>query len=117
MFNISVVDRFSASHFIEGVKGDCANMHGHNWKVEVLTKGFSELDSVGTVMDLKILKKSLRKVLLRLDHVCLNSVLGSENPTPEILARWIFTELEKDEVPVMTVVVWETEDAWASYTA
>ena len=36
MYEISVEDEFSAAHYLRVYKGKCENMHGHNYKVQVV---------------------------------------------------------------------------------
>ena len=36
MFKIKVEATFSAAHNLRGYKGKCEELHGHNWKVELV---------------------------------------------------------------------------------
>ena len=54
-------------------------------------------------------------VYSELDHHCLNEIKGLENPTAEVMARWIFERLKK-ELPLLTdVTVCETPTTSAVY--
>lgn len=125
--NLCVSAKFDAAHYLTGYKGLCANMHGHTWRVEFLFGG-DKLDEIGMLVDFKILKSVINSVLIELDHNCLNAVVQShdgdpaQNPTAENLAEWLFkkvsTGINERKLPVKleTVVVWESDNAWASYS-
>ena len=99
MFEISVCAAFEAAHFIRGYDGKCARLHGHNWTVEAIVHG-EKLDKLGMLIDFKILKSELNKVLDEFDHRFLNELetFTAENPTAENLARNIFRKLSTSEI-------------------
>ncbi len=99
MYEISVCAAFEAAHFIRGYDGKCARLHGHNWTVEALVRG-KELDRLGMLIDFKILKSELNKVLDDFDHQFLNELetFAQENPTAENLARKIFERLATSKI-------------------
>jgi len=43
-------------------------------------------------------------------------VLVEENPTAEMLARWIFGEARRMKLPVSKVTLWENQDSCAVYS-
>jgi 6-pyruvoyltetrahydropterin/6-carboxytetrahydropterin synthase len=45
-YTLAVMGHFSAAHFLEGYKGACEDLHGHNWKVE-LRVSTARLDRIG----------------------------------------------------------------------
>jgi 6-pyruvoyltetrahydropterin/6-carboxytetrahydropterin synthase len=47
-------------------------------------------DHAGWVRDFADLSSAMRPILDLLDHYYLNEVEGLENPTSEVLARWIW---------------------------
>lgn len=117
--NIRVSKRFTfgASHFLEDYDGPCANLHGHNYVLEVRVKPNPGVSDRDMVMDFSILKKIVQKVVLdQFDHVHLNHELDY-NPTAENMASDIFArvdaELEKEDVFVDSIKLWETEGSWA----
>lgn len=91
MYELSVKASFSAAHRIKGHRGGCANLHGHNWDVEVLIRG-DKLDKTGFVVDFKVVKKAMREIMDGLDHADLNALppFRKSNPTSEHLAAHIF---------------------------
>jgi 6-pyruvoyltetrahydropterin/6-carboxytetrahydropterin synthase len=120
MFEIDIKKDFSAAHFLKGYNGDCANLHGHNWTVEAYITSNS-LDEIGIAVDFRLLKKELLNIIDELDHTCLNDLpqFKSQNPTSEIIAKYIYTRLSKifnsDTVRVKKVRVCESPGAGATY--
>jgi 6-pyruvoyltetrahydropterin/6-carboxytetrahydropterin synthase len=101
-------------------QGDCENLHGHNWKVEV-TVTAKELNAAGLGIDFKVLKKETDRVLDKLDHKYLNELppFVQESPSSENIARFLFEQLgqvlDDSNVSVKKVKVWESDRACASY--
>ena len=110
-WELIVKQKFSAAHFLENYRGNCENMHGHTFLVEVHIKT-DELDRSGISIDFKKVKQDLKSILP--DHQVLNDICDF-SPSAENLARFFFDELKKT-YPVTRVTVWESEDAAASYT-
>ena len=94
MFEISVKTHFSGAHFLAGYPGVCANLHGHNWEVEVFLRGV-KLNHLGMLVDFKHAKEILCVVIDKLDHQNLNAlpIFKKINPTAENIAKLIFEEL------------------------
>jgi 6-pyruvoyltetrahydropterin/6-carboxytetrahydropterin synthase len=98
--------------------GKCANLHGHNYVLEVVVGG--EVDqATGYVLDLKLLSKLISTQVIRdVDHHNLNTDvpwLKGLVPTSENLAQAIWDRL-CPELPgglLRTVRVWETDKNWA----
>jgi 6-pyruvoyltetrahydropterin/6-carboxytetrahydropterin synthase len=110
---------FDAAHALVGYPGECCNLHGHTWDVEVVVAG-DALDDVGIVYDFKTLKDDLDAVLGPLDHHYLNDVppFDGINPTAENLARHLFDSLSArvgESVRVVEVSVWESPVARLTY--
>jgi 6-pyruvoyltetrahydropterin/6-carboxytetrahydropterin synthase len=119
MYELTVTSHFDAAHALHGYPGECKNLHGHTWDVEVTVAG-DELDEVGIVYDFKDLKADLARVLDPLDHAYLNDVAPFDqiNPTAENLARVIFENLGSavgERVRVLAVSVWESPIAKITY--
>lgn len=92
----------------------CARLHGHSFRIEVHVSG--EIDArTGWVMDFADIKAAFDPLFARLDHNYLNEIPGLENPTSEVLARWIWREL-KPKLPALSkLVVYETCTAGCVY--
>lgn len=120
MYRLKIVTSFAAAHNLNNYQGECENLHGHNWRVEVSVTA-SELDKAGLCIDFKILKAETRELLSGLDHKYLNelSSFAGQSPSSENIARYIFHELSKKlndgNVKVEMITVWESDFACASY--
>ena len=100
---------FEAAHRLPHVPEghQCARLHGHSFKVAVHVRG--PLDpTLGWVMDFADLKAAWRPLHDALDHRYLNEIPGLENPTSEVLARWIWDRLSATLPGLCEVVVRET---------
>jgi 6-pyruvoyltetrahydropterin/6-carboxytetrahydropterin synthase len=121
MYHLTVHTHFAAAHNLINYQGDCENLHGHNWKIEV-TVGTRELDKAGLGVDFKILKRETNRVLDQLDHKYLNELTPFRecSPSSENIARYLFEQLSgvlnNSTITVEKVNVWESEYACASYT-
>ena len=104
-YEITIEDHFAAAHYLDGYKGSCENIHGHNFKVEV-TCSVQELDNIGISLDFKDLKAYV------------NAIKG-ENPTAENIARYIYgeiaTRIEDTPAQIKRVTVYESEKYRATY--
>jgi 6-pyruvoyltetrahydropterin/6-carboxytetrahydropterin synthase len=100
---------FEAAHRLPNVPSDhkCARLHGHSYNVSVHIVGPVPDDS-GWVRDFADLTCAMRPVLHELDHYYLNDIAGLENPTSEVLARWIWSRLLPALPELSQVVVRET---------
>jgi 6-pyruvoyltetrahydropterin/6-carboxytetrahydropterin synthase len=104
---------FEAAHRLPQVPAGhkCARLHGHSYRVEVHVSGQVSPDT-GWVMDFGDLGEACRPVREQLDHYYLNDIPGLENPTSEVLARWIWdrlaAELAGAPAQLAAVVVRET---------
>jgi 6-pyruvoyltetrahydropterin/6-carboxytetrahydropterin synthase len=100
---------FEAAHRLPNVHEGhkCARLHGHSYRVEVHVSGpvGSETGWVQDFGDLKVAFKPLEE---QLDHHYLNDVDGLENPTSEVLAKWIWDKLIADLPSLCEVRVRET---------
>ncbi|MBO0807401.1 MAG: 6-carboxytetrahydropterin synthase [Actinobacteria bacterium] len=98
--------------------GKCANLHGHNYVLEVVVAG--DVDpATGYVLDLKVLSDVMASQVIRdVDHRNLNTDvpwLKGCVPTAENLARAIWERL-RPELPdglLRSVRIWETDKNWA----
>ena len=110
---VSKTFRFEAAHKLIGYDGDCANLHGHSYVLEIQVKGV--VDEQGFVMDFKQLKHFVQtKVIDLLDHVYLNDII--KNPTAENIVIWIVRKLQQD-LMIHKVRLWETVDSYCEWGA
>ena len=67
----------------------CGRLHGHSIKVAI--RDFSEIKAI------------FKPLYEQLDHNYLNDIPGLENPTSEVLAKWIWQQL-KPLLPELTAI-------------
>lgn len=108
---------FESAHFLPNVPEGhkCGRIHGHSFRCEIEVTG--DIDPhTGFVMDYADIKAAFRPLRDRLDHRFLNhDVPGLENPTSEVLCRWIWDQL-KPLLPLLSgVVLHETCTARCEY--
>ena len=131
--------KFNAGHRLLGHEGKCANLHGHNYVVEFHISG-SEIDELGRVVDFAVVKDLFKGWIDRhWDHGFIvwdqdtNAIEALEqvqpnriyklpyNPTAENIARYLLEVVSPElistikgyDLRVTSVVVWETENAYA----
>ena len=120
MYEIKILSTFSAAHSLRNYPGNCKNIHGHNWKVEVVMQSLN-LDNIGMAIDFRRLKQETQCLLDSLDHTYINEnpPFNLLNPTAENMARWVYETLSKklddQNARVSRVNVWENENSSASY--
>lgn len=107
--------RFEAAHRLPQVPPghQCGRMHGHGFEVIL----HADQDLVGQDMgvDFDYLITLWAPLQAELHHGCLNDIPGLENPTSELLARWIWERL-KPVLPALSwVSVYETVTAGCHY--
>ncbi len=108
--------RFEAGHRLIGVAPDhkCARQHGHSYLVRVTCEGSVHPRS-GMVIDYADIATLFEERVGRiLDHQNLNGIRGLENSTSEVLAKWIWDQLDPG-LPLVEVLVRETATAGAVY--
>ncbi len=120
MFEISIKTQFSAAHHLDGYRGACEAVHGHNWDVEVFVAG-EALNETGILVDFRDVRQAVQAELEALDHTDLNrhAAFATGNPTSENIARFLFLQLSQrltgERVRVSRVSVNETPGSKASY--
>lgn len=119
-FTLKTLLDFAAAHRLNGYAGDCAKLHGHNWKVEVQVEG-EKLDDIGMVIDFKEIKRHAKAVISELDHTYLNDhpYFQTRNPTAENLAVFLFDTLsERINTPerwVKAITIWENDRNYVTF--
>jgi len=100
---------FESAHRLPNVPlgHKCGRLHGHSYRVEIHVSG-SVGDETGWVMDFADIKNAFQPVHDALDHHFLNELDGLENPTSEVLARWIWRRLRPALPSLSKLVVRET---------
>ena len=121
MFEVTIEETFAAGHALRNYKGKCENVHGHNYRCQVVVEG-AELDDIGLLVDFVELKRVVHGVLDRLDHQWLNEFppFDKLNPSAENMARYIYEQVSgglkaPQGVRVGQVRLWETDTASVTY--
>ena len=120
MYEIKIESSFSGAHRLRDYNGQCENLHGHNWKVEVIVVS-PDVGKDGMVLDFRELKEATRAVLETMDHRYLNEIpyFSERNPSSENIARYVWREvngkLREMGVRVRSVTVSESATASATY--
>ena len=102
---LSKTFRFEAAHhlptFPDGHK--CRRLHGHSFRFDVVVEGDVE-PAKGYLIDYGDIKKAAEPLVKKLDHYNLNDIEGLQNPTSEVLSKWIYDRLKPD-LPLLTAIV------------
>ena len=100
---------FDAAHHLPRTPADhkCHRMHGHTYRLRVYLSGEPD-QTMGWIVDFADVKKAVKPVIDRLDHHCLNDVEGLENPTTEVVAAWLWEQLEPALPQLVAVELAET---------
>lgn len=95
---------FEAAHRLPNVPEGhkCSRLHGHSYVASVHVTG-PVGGETGWVQDFGDIKAAFKPLENQLDHHYLNDVAGLENPTSEVLAKWIWDRLV-DELPNLSEV-------------
>jgi 6-pyruvoyltetrahydropterin/6-carboxytetrahydropterin synthase len=131
MYKVSKMIYFNYGHRLLGGHDKCSHLHGHSARVEI-TMARSKLNPKGMVVDFFDIKRTIGEWIdEHLDHKMIlwtkdplakilkkagePVVLAEENPTAEMLARWIFREARRMKLPVSKVTLWENQDSAAIF--
>lgn len=108
--------RFEAAHALPNVPANhkCRRMHGHSYRVSVTIEG--EVDPhMGWLMDFAEIDQHVDPVIKQVDHYTLNDLPGLENPTSELLARWLWDKIKRALPSMVELSVSETPDSRCIY--
>lgn len=113
---LSKTYRFEAAHRLphvpEGHK--CRRLHGHSYQFTVILRG--EVDpETGFLVDYGDITKAVEPVRQQLDHTCLNEIEGLENPTSELLVRWLWVRLQPVLPALYEISIHETPMSGCAY--
>ncbi|MEW6219929.1 MAG: 6-carboxytetrahydropterin synthase [Thermodesulfobacteriota bacterium] len=123
MYHLAVERRFAAHHhLIHGAAGPEAVPHEHQYRLQVELAG-AELDASGFLCDICLVAAALDALCGRLAGQDLNRLppMAGLNPSLESLARIchqdLASRLDLAGLSSMSVRIWESDQAWAAYTA
>lgn len=119
MYRLTKSFRFEASHQLPQHDGKCRRLHGHSWVGKLICedhKLVTQGPKTGMLVDYGDLSAAIRPILEDyLDHHHLNQTTGLENPTSELLAKWLYDKLKPDLPWLVAVVIEETCTSAAEY--
>ena len=121
MYQVSVEQHFEAAHFLRGYRGKCEALHGHRYRVVVNIKS-PVVDDIGLAYDFTDLKRHLRDILARFDHICLNDIAPFDkiNPSAENIAATIYNELKSKlataPLTLSCIEAWESPQTGVTYS-
>ena len=107
---------FESAHRLPNVPAGhkCSRLHGHSFRLEIHIEGPVD-PTMGWVMDFGDVSKTFQPVYDSLDHHYLNEIPGLENPTSEVIVKWIWDKL-KPKLPLLKrLVLSETCTSGCSY--
>jgi 6-pyruvoyltetrahydropterin/6-carboxytetrahydropterin synthase len=123
MYTVAVKRDFVAQHYLIGGDWGAENeWHSHHYQVEIQLSG-TELDQHGYLVDIVDIEANLDALVAYFQDKTLNDLpeFAGLNPSIEQFSR-ILCELFRARVTAvniqqLTVVIWENEIAWASYSS
>ncbi len=85
---------FEAAHFLPSAPEGHPNarIHGHSFRVRVSIVGEPDSET-GLILHLDDLKGAMEELRSTLDHNFLNDIEGLENPTLELISKWLWGRL------------------------
>ena len=130
-FVVTKIINFCYGHRLLNYDGKCKHLHGHNGKIE-MDIATNKLDARGMAYDFSDIKKMVknwidttldhRMLLNKEDPICVflkeqgePIFLMNGNPTAENIAKLIFEEAKKMNLPVEEIRLWESPDSYATY--
>ncbi len=131
MYRVTREIAFCYGHRLLNYDGKCRHLHGHNGRA-IISLEASRLDEKGMLVDFSEIKRHVQRWIdENLDHNLLlcradpilpllvergeRVFVMDENPTAENIARLIFERAADQGLPVVEVVLWETNNCNASY--
>tara|TARA_B100000945_G_scaffold141886_1_gene113667 strand:- start:522 stop:938 length:417 start_codon:yes stop_codon:yes gene_type:complete len=129
MHKLIQIVRFESARRLPKVpKGHpCGNVYGLAFKLEIHVEG--EMDpETGFVIDFGHIETGIKPIYNQIDHNYLNDIEGLENPTSEVLIKWIWEKLygefqnswnrsksEGFKSKLVKLVLWENEVSKVEY--
>jgi 6-pyruvoyltetrahydropterin/6-carboxytetrahydropterin synthase len=107
---------FESAHWLPTFPDDhkCHRLHGHSFRIDVVVEG-EVPEEDGFLVDFAVIKAAIKPIEEQLDHRCLNDIEGLENPTSEMLARWIWDRLAPQLSILSEIHVHETCTSSCTY--
>ena len=119
-FALSVVRDFGATHWMPSGKKEERTPHRHDYRLQATVEGRA-LGPEGFLVDIDVLKEALDRLVTRVDGSSVNALpeLNGRPPSLENFAAALWStfrmELEDERLESLTITLWESADASASY--
>jgi len=121
MYRVAVKREFDAQHFLIGGDWGIENeLHFHHYQVELQLEG-DTLDQHGYLVDIVDIEQQLDIMVTHYQDRILNDEPEFEglNPSIEHFSRIfclrLLEKIDRQNLTVITIKLWENEIAWASY--
>jgi 6-pyruvoyltetrahydropterin/6-carboxytetrahydropterin synthase len=131
MYRVTREIDFCYGHRLLNYDGKCRHLHGHNGRAVIVLES-DKLDERGMLVDFTDIKRKVQKwiddtldhtMLLRHDDPILPLLkqhgervfVMQVNPTAENIARLIFDHAREAGLPVVEIILWETNQCHAAY--
>ncbi len=104
------------------VYGKCADLHGHQYKIEVSLTGLIPSDTGMLINGFEVDRIMGEKIIKQADHKYLNDDIpffATHPPTAEWMAVWVFNEIKNAfpaGVTLDKVRIYETPHLFAEYS-
>lgn len=138
MYSMKVESTFDSAHFLKNHDGECANIHGHRWRVVAVLQSeklIAEGPKEGMILDFADLKVDLNRLTTEFDHTFVvqeGSLMGKTvdalqeegfkivfidfRMTAENLAKYFFDQLKSLSYPVVSIEIFESPKNCAIYS-
>lgn len=121
MYTLAVKRDFIAQHYLIGGDWGVENqLHSHHYMLELQLEG-ATLDQHGYLVDIVEIEKILDVIVATYWYKTLNEMPGFSDLNPSLehfcsnLCQFIASQIQQDNIKTITVKLWESEAAWASY--
>lgn len=139
MYKVTKEFKFCAAHRLMNYKGNCLNLHGHNYRVLITISRRSLITDSNMVVDFKVIKENIgswidtyfdhamllnkedEKLIAKINDIPTKAFLFNGDPTAEAIAKTIHSEILhldflNSSHHIFKVVVYETETSYAEYS-
>ena len=117
MHRLVQIARFESARKLPEVPKEhpCSNLYGLAFKLEIHIEGDIN-PKTGFVVDFSEIENSFEPIKKKIDHNYLNDIGGLENPTTEILVKWIWENLKPKVANLVKLILWENEVSRVEYS-
>jgi 6-pyruvoyltetrahydropterin/6-carboxytetrahydropterin synthase len=124
MIEVGIEAQFYATHALRGDFGKASLTHGHHYRVRAVFAG-GGLNQDGVLVDITLIELALGSVVSKIEARHLNDTepFTAQNPTAELLAGFLWKELEAGlqgclpkGVFLSDVTLWESPQAFVRIT-